>query len=128
MKKLNRNEAFVIAQEVRNLVNEAKLKDVREKSKKDKDAISYLKLIKEKKALNDKLRSLNDEAYMLRQKLVVKYNNEFGFGEGVITGELTIWCASDQCVNLHNKIVLMGSDKDLKVNELIAELVKEYSK
>jgi len=128
MKKLNRNEAFVIAQEVRNLVNEAKVKDVREKSKKDKDAISYLKLIKEKKALNDKLKSLNDEVYMLRQKLVVKYNNKFGFGEDVITGELMIWCASDQCVNLHNKIVLMGIDKDLKVNELIAELVKEYSK
>jgi len=128
MKKLNRNEAFAIAQEVRNLVNEAKLKDVREKSKKDKDAISYLKLIKEKKALNDRLGSLNDETYMLRQKLVAKYNNECGFGEDVITGELTIWCASDQCVNLHNKIVLMGIDKDLKVNELIAELVKEYSK
>jgi predicted nucleic acid-binding Zn-ribbon protein len=128
MKKLNRNEAFVIAQEVRNLVNEAKVKDVREKSKKDKDAISYLKLIKEKKALNDRLRSLNDEIYILRQKLVAKYNNEFGFGEDVITGEVRIWCASDQCVNLHNKIVLMGIDKDLKVNELIAELVKEYSK
>lgn len=128
MKKLNRDEVNVITQKVRDLVNEVKVKDVREQSKKDKDVISLTKLSKEKKVLNDKLMSLNGEMHTLRQKLFIKYNREFSFGEDGITGELLIWYSKNQCGNLYNEIVLMGIDKDLKVNELIAELVKKYSK
>jgi hypothetical protein len=128
MKKLNRNEVNVITQEVRNAVHAIKVKDVKERSKKDKDAISLLRLSKEKKLLNDKIFNINTEMNKLKQDLFIKYNKEFQFMENAITGELDIWCTKDNCNNLYSKIILMGIDKDLKVNDLIDELVKEFSK
>ena len=132
MKKLSRNEVNVITQEVRNKVNEIKLKDIKEKSKKDKDCIKLLKLNNDKKLLNDKISSINDEMRKTTESLHKKYNKQYTFCinsyNNNIVNDLNIWVSHDNCGNLYNKIVLMSIDKDLKVNDLIAELVKEYSK
>ena len=129
MKKLSRNEVNVITQEVRNKVNEIKLKDIKEKSKKDKDCIKLLKLNNDKKLLNDKIISINDEMKKMTESLHKKYNNKYQFYvNGNNVNELNIWVSNDQCGNLYNKIILMGVDKDYKVNDLIEALVKEYSK
>ena len=129
MKKLSKNEVNVITQEVRNKVNEIKLKDIKEKSKKDKDCIKLLKLNNDKKLLNDKIISINDEMKKMTESLHKKYNNKYQFYvNGNNVNELNIWVSNDQCGNLYNKIILMGVDKDYKVNDLIEALVKEYSK
>jgi len=131
MRKLSRNEVNVITQEVRSKVNDLKLKDVKEKSKKDKDCINLLKLNNDKKLLNDKISSINVEMSKITESLLKKYNKEYQFCIIMYNNkvnELSIWVSNDQCGNLYNKIVLMGIDKDYKVNDLIAELVKEYSK
>ena len=129
MKKLSRNEVNVITQEVRNKVNEIKLKDIKEKSKKDKDCIKLLKLNNDKKLLNDKISSINDEMRKTTESLHKKYNMKYTFCiNSNNINELNIWISRYSNDNLYNRIVLMGIDKDLKVNDLIAELVKEYSK
>ena len=130
MKKLSRNEVNVITQEVRNKVNEIKLKDIREKSKKDKDCINLIKLNNDKKLLNDKLSSINVEMGELTKSINKKYNYEYQFSVNSYNKvtNLNIYLSNDECNNLYNKIVLMSIDKDLKVNDLIAELIKEYSK
>jgi len=131
MRKLSRNEVNVITQEVRSKVNDIKLKDVKEKSKKDKDCINLLKLNNDKKLLNDKISSINVEMNKITESLHKKYNKEYQFcinSYNNKVNELSIWVSNDQCGNLYNKIVLMGIDKDYKVNDLIADLVKEYSK
>ena len=131
MKKLSRNEVNVITQEVRNKVNEIKLKDIKEKSKKDKDCINLLKLNNDKKLLNDKLSNINVEMSKITESLHKKYNKQYQFcinNSYNKVNDLNIWVSNDNCGNLYNKIVLMSIDKDLKVNDLIAELVKEYSK
>ena len=132
MKKLSRNEVNVITQEVRNKVNEIKLKDVKEKSKKDKDCINLIKLNNDKKLLNDKISNINVEMSKITESLHKKYNKQYTFCinsyNNNIVNDLNIWVSNDSCGNLYNKIVLMSIDKDLKVNDLIAALVKEYSK
>jgi hypothetical protein len=60
-----------------------------------------------------------------------KYNNKFGFSTNYSNpDELNISLMSTNVnkYELFNKIVLMGIDKELKVEELIAELVKDYNK
>ena len=132
MKKLSRNEVNVITQEVRNKVNEIKLKDVKEKSKKDKDCINLIKLNNDKKLLNDKISNINVEMSKITESLHKKYNKQYTFCinsyNNNIVNDLNIWVSNDSCGNLYNKIVLMSIDKDLKVNDLIEALVKEYSK
>ena len=131
MKKLSRNEVNVITQEVRNKVNEIKLKDVKEKSKKDKDCINLIKLNNDKKLLNNKISNINVEMSKITESLHKKYNKQYQFcinNSYNKVNDLNIWVSNDNCGNLYNKIVLMSIDKDLKVNDLIAELVKEYSK
>ena len=131
MRKLSRNEVNVITQEVWSKVNDLKLKDIKEKSKKDKDCINLIKLNKDKKLLNDKISSINDEMKKITDCLDKKYNNKYTFcvnNYNNEVGDLNIWIKRHSNDNLYNKIVLMGIDKDLKVNDLIAELVKEYSK
>ena len=129
MRKLSRNEVNVITQEVWSKVNDIKLKDIKEKSKKDKDCINLLKLCKDKKLLNDKISSINDEMRKITESLYKKYNSKYTFCvNGNNINELNIWMSRHSNDNLYNKIVLMGIDKDYKVNDLIADLVKEYSK
>ena len=132
MKKLSRNEVNVITQEVRNKVNEIKLKDIKEKSKKDKDCINLIKLNNDKKLLNDKISNINVEMSKITESLHKKYNKQYTFCinsyNNNIVNDLSIWVSNDNCGNLYNKIVLMSIDKDLKVNDLIEALVKEYSK
>lgn len=131
MKKLNKTEMDVITQEVQKRVNVLRLKDVKEKSKKDKDCINLIKKYKEIKVLNDKVAQMNKEMATLNQNLNKKYNNKFGFCVNYSNpDELNISLMNNNFnrYELFNKIVLMGIDKDLKVDELIAELVKEYSK
>ena len=132
MKKLSRNEVNVITQEVRNKVNEIKLKDIKEKSKKDKDCINLIKLNNDKKLLNDKISNINIEMSKITESLHKKYNKQYTFCinsyNNNIVNDLNIWVSHDNCGNLYNKIVLMSIDKDLKVNDLIEALVKEYSK
>jgi hypothetical protein len=131
MRKLSRNEVNVITQEVWSKVNDLKLKDIKEKSKKDKDCINLIKLNKDKKLLNDKISSLNDEMKKITESLDKKYNNKYTFcvnNYNNEVGDLNIWIKRHSNDNLYNKIVLMGIDKDYKVNDLIADLVKEYSK
>tara|TARA_R110000868_G_scaffold143881_2_gene362609 strand:- start:1148 stop:1546 length:399 start_codon:yes stop_codon:yes gene_type:complete len=132
MKKLSRNEVNVITQEVRNKVNEIKLKDIKEKSKKDKDCINLIKLNNDKKLLNDKISNINIEMKKITESLHKKYNKQYQFSinsyNNNIVNDLNIWVSNDNCGNLYNKIVLMSIDKDLKVNDLIEALVKEYSK
>jgi hypothetical protein len=132
MKKLSRNEVNVITQEVRNKVNEIKLKDIKEKSKKDKDCINLIKLNNDKKLLNDKISNINVEMSKITESLHKKYNKQYTFCinsyNNNIVNDLNIWVSNDSCGNLYNKIVLMSIDKDLKVNDLIEALVKEYSK
>lgn len=131
MKKLNKTEMDVITQEVQKRVNVLRLKDVKEKSKKDKDCINLIKKYKEIKVLNDKVAQMNKEIATLGQNLSKKYNNKFGFCVNYSNpDELNISLMSNNFnrYELFNKIVLMGIDKDLKVDELIAELVKDYSK
>lgn len=131
MKKLNRTEMDVITQEVQKRVNVLRLKDVKEKSKKDKDCINLIKKYKEIKVLNDKVAQMNKEMATLSQNLSKKYNNKFGFSTNYSNpDELNIQLMSTNVnkYELFNKIVLMGIDKELKVEELIAELVKDYSK
>jgi hypothetical protein len=131
MKKLNRTEMDVITQEVQKRVNVLRLKDVKEKSKKDKDCINLIKKYKEIKVLNDKVAQMNKEMATLGQNLNKKYNNKFSFSTNYSNpDELNISLMSTNVnkYELFNKIVLMGIDKELKVEELIAELVKDYSK
>ena len=129
MRKLSKNEVNVITQEVWSKVNEIKLKDIKEKSKKDKDCIKLLKLNNDKKLLNDKISSINDEMRKTTESLHKKYNMKYTFCiNSNNINELNIWISRYSNDNLYNRIVLMGIDKDLKVNDLIAELVKEYSK
>jgi hypothetical protein len=131
MKKLNRTEMDVITQEVQKRVNVLRLKDVKEKSKKDKDCINLIKKYKEIKVLNDKVAQMNKEMATLSQNLSKKYNNKFGFSTNYSNpDELNISLMSTNVnkYELFNKIVLMGIDKELKVEELIAELVKDYNK
>jgi hypothetical protein len=131
MKKLNRTEMDVITQEVQKRVNVLRLKDVKEKSKKDKDCINLIKKYKEIKVLNDKVAQMNKEMATLGQNLNKKYNNKFSFSTNYSNpDELNIQLMSTNVnkYELFNKIVLMGIDKELKVEELIAELVKDYSK
>ena len=131
MKKLNRTEMDVITQEVQKRVNVLRLKDVKEKSKKDKDCINLIKKYKEIKVLNDKVAQMNKEMATLSQNLSKKYNNKFSFSTNYSNpDELNIQLMSTNVnkYELFNKIVLMGIDKELKVEELIAELVKEYNK
>jgi hypothetical protein len=129
MRKLSKNEVNVITQEVWSKVNDIKLKDIKEKSKKDKDCINLLKLSKDKKLLNDKINSINDEMRKTTESLHKKYNMKYTFCvNGNNINELNIWISRYSNDNLYNRIVLMGIDKDYKVNDLIAELVKEYSK
>jgi len=131
MRKLSRNEVNVITQEVWSKVNDIKLKDIKEKSKKDKDCINLIKLNKDKKLLNDKISSINDEMKKITECLDKKYNNKYTFCVNSYNnevGDLNIWIKRHSNDNLYNKIVLMGIDKDYKVNDLIADLVKEYSK
>ena len=131
MKKLNRTEMDVITQEVQKRVNVLRLKDVKEKSKKDKDCINLIKKYKEIKVLNDKVAQMNKEMATLSQNLSKKYNNKFGFSTNYSNpDELNIQLMSTNVnkYELFNKIVLMGIDKELKVEELIAELVKDYNK
>ena len=131
MKKLNKTEMDVITQEVQKRVNVLRLKDVKEKSKKDKDCINLIKKYKEIKVLNDKVAQMNKEMATLGQNLNKKYNNKFSFSTNYSNpDELNIQLMSTNVnkYELFNKIVLMGIDKELKVEELIAELVKDYSK
>jgi hypothetical protein len=131
MKKLNRTEMDVITQEVQKRVNVLRLKDVKEKSKKDKDCINLIKKYKEIKVLNDKVAQMNKEMATLGQNLSKKYNNKFSFSTNYSNpDELNIQLMSTNVnkYELFNKIVLMGIDKELKVEELIAELVKDYNK
>ena len=131
MRKLSKNEVNVITQEVWSKVNEIKLKDIKEKSKKDKDCIKLLKLNNDKKLLNDKISSINDEMRKTTESLHKKYNMKYTFcinSNNINELYIWIWVSNDNCGNLYNKIVLMSIDKDLKVNDLIAALVKEYSK
>jgi hypothetical protein len=131
MKKLNRTEMDVITQEVQKRVNVLRLKDVKEKSKKDKDCINLIKKYKEIKVLNDKVAQMNKEMATLGQNLNKKYNNKFSFSTNYSNpDELNIQLMSTNVnkYELFNKIVLMGIDKELKVEELIAELVKDYNK
>ena len=79
MKKLSRNEVNVITQEVRNKVNEIKLKDIKEKSKKDKDCINLIKLNNDKKLLNDKISNINVEMSKITESLHKKYNKQYTF-------------------------------------------------
>jgi hypothetical protein len=79
MKKLSRNEVIVINNEVRSKVNEIKLKDIKEKSKKDKDCINLIKLNKDKRLLNDKISSINNEMKKITESLHKKYNNKYTF-------------------------------------------------
>ena len=111
--------------------NEIKLKDIKEKSKKDKDCINLIKLNNDKKLLNNKISNINVEMSKITESLHKKYNKQYQFcinNSYNKVNDLNIWVSNDNCGNLYNKIVLMSIDKDLKVNDLIAELVKEYSK
>ena len=79
--------------------------------------------------LNDKINSINDEMRKTTESLHKKYNMKYTFCvNGNNINELNIWISRYSNDNLYNRIVLMGIDKDYKVNDLIAELVKEYSK
>ena len=95
MKKLSRNEVNVITQEVRNKVNEIKLKDIKEKSKKDKDCINLIKLNNDKKLLNDKISNINVEMSKITESLHKKYNTQYTF-----------------CINSYNNNIV----NDLQVN------------
>ena len=131
MKKLSKTEMEVIAHEVQKQVNEFRLKSIKEKLKKDKDGINLIKKFKEYKTLNEKASKLNTELNIMKQNLYLKYDKKWSISNDHSNPNefiVSFYNNGFDRIGLFNRIVLMQIDKDLKTDELIATLVKEYSK
>ena len=131
MKKLSKTEMEVIVHEVQKQVNEFQLKSIKEKLKKDKDGINLIKKFKEYKTLNEKVSKLNNELNIMKQNLYLKYDKKWSISNDYSNPNefiISFYNNGFDRIGLFNRIVLMQIDKDLKTDELIATLVKEYSK